>query len=231
MDILARVIIQHSPLFCVTMSNERHNYDPGRRLPTYLLWRSANASTLYSDVSSGIFQSTIATEGTRGSICSSISFDSCSVASPVMEWNRSDFCATLDTLKSNQPEMSRSRSNYCESNETRIVTNICEPTSGDSQSKINPGRIYKPSNLNTDKEWSDVVSSNETENHRIFYWTKDSDDSMDTCGNYYSNTNFNQEPEPMFPVSTPYRGEDQEEVQMKEEDGKPNCLVIVMSLY
>ena len=76
-----------------------------------------------------------------------------------------------------------------------------------------------------------VVSSNETENHCIFYWTNESNDSMDTCGNCYSNTNFNQEPEPMFPVSTPYLGEDEEEEQTKGDDGKPNCLVIVMSLY
>ena len=213
------------------MSNERYNYDTGRGLPTYLLCRSASGSTLYTDEASEIFQSTIATEGTRGSICSSISFDSCSVASPVMAWNRSDSCATLDTLKSDQSEMFRTRSNYCESNETRTVTNICESLSGDSQSKINSGPIYKSSNRNTDKKWSDIVSSNGTENHCIFYWTKESDDSVDTCGNYYSNTNFNQEPEPMFPVSIPYLGEDEEEVQMKEDDSKPNRLVIVMSLY
>ena len=104
------------------MSNERYNYGPGRRLPTYLLWRSASGSTLYSDGAFGIFRSTIATERTRGSICCSIAFDSGSVAYPVMEWIRSDSCATLDTLKSNQSEMFRSRSNYCESNETRTVT-------------------------------------------------------------------------------------------------------------
>ena len=54
---------------------------------------------------------------------------------------------------------------------------------------------------------------------------------MDTRGNHYSNTNFNQEPEPMFSASTRYLGEDEKEVQMKEDDGKPYRLVIVMSLY
>ena len=148
-----------------------------------------------------------------------------------MEWNRSDSCATLDILKSNQSETFRSQSNYYESNEARTVTNICEPISGDSQSKINSGPIYKSSNRDTDKKWSDVVSSNGTKNHCIFYWTKKSDYSMDTRGSYYSNTNFNQEPEPMFRVSTPYLDEDEKEVQMKEDDGKPNRLVIIMSLY
>ena len=90
------------------MANKASNYDLGRGLPPYLLWRYNSDSTDYSDGASGVFLSSIETASTRGSSCSSISIDTCGASSSCSWSTTTDHCAISVVLNSTELETNSS---------------------------------------------------------------------------------------------------------------------------
>ena len=212
------------------MANEASNYCGGRGLPPYLLCRYDSDSTDYSDGASGIFLSSIPTISTRGSCCSSISMDTCSVSSTSTRSIMPNSYTTSDFLNSTELETNLSRSSFWVNDETRTIRSMCGSIDNGSETTTNSICLDDSVNRKSDEDSSSVtylknipiIIAPSSENYN--------NDSMDVTNTNNFASNSYADPETMFPPYEPYLDQNGVEEQWKESTVKLNYLVVFYTI-
>lgn len=201
------------------MENQASNYHPGRGLPPYLLCRTNSGSTSYSDGASGIFLSSIATASTYGSSCSSMSIDSCGVSSSCSWLTTTDSYSSSDFFESTKFGTNSSQNGISVNDETRTIRSTCESTDGDSQTILNTSRLDDPVEPENHEDSAYAMLLKNVPIIAASCFANCNNVSMDTYDTNNPDSNVYTEPEPMFPPTVLYFGENEEEEQRKGSAG------------
>ena len=198
------------------MINRGPNYCLAPSLP-HLLCRYDSDPTDYSDDASGIFLSSIATVCTKGTGCSSMSIDTCSVSCACAQSTMiTDSYATSNDSNSVESETDPNRSDFLINDETRSIISMRGSINNGSQTTLNSSRLNDATDRDNDEDSGFAKSLRKIPFITGPWVDSDNNKSMDACGTNNSDSNDYIDSKLMFPPSVPYLGENEEEKQGKE---------------
>ncbi|CAF1441430.1 unnamed protein product [Rotaria magnacalcarata] len=216
------------------MENQAFSYHPGRGVPLYLLWRTNSGSTIYSNGASEIFLSSIETACTNGFIRSSMSIDSRSVSSNCTWSTITDSYARSDFLESTKFETNSSQNDISVNDETRTIRSTRVSIDSGNQTILNCSRLIDAVEQENNEDSAYVMLLKNVPILTASCFANCNNASMDTCDGNNPDSNVYTEPEPMFPLTVLYFGENEEGKQRKEStenmhvDGQETETIIVL---